>query len=125
MKRQKGSITIPADTSPWDHELKTAHALTQYGLRIEFIPESTRHRAKTAYLTRSNHPSPVECPPSNEILSVLVANRPILYLTRRMKYVPDKSIQKELVKQFKLTKDIEHLLFVNRKQEVIDISTLI
>ncbi len=49
----------------------------------------------------------------------------IIFDSRRMKYVPDKSIQKELVKQFKLTKDIERLLFLNRKHEVIDISTLI
>lgn len=105
MKQQKGSITIPADTSPWDHELKTAHALTQYGLRIEFIPESTRHRAKAADILIDGTPYEIKSPIASKMSAVernlKRASRQspnIIFDSRRMKYVPDKSIQKELVK---------------------------
>jgi len=45
--------------------------------------------------------------------------------SQRMGGLPDKSIQRELIKQLQLTKGIKKLLFVNRKRETIDISTLI
>lgn len=45
--------------------------------------------------------------------------------SQRMGRLPDKSIQKELIKQFQLTKSIKRLIFVDRKREAIDISALV
>ena len=45
----------------------------------------------------------------------------IVFDSHRMGRLPDKSIQKELVKQYKLTKDIKRIFFINRKREVVDI----
>jgi hypothetical protein len=49
----------------------------------------------------------------------------IVFDSRRMGHLPDKVIQKELIKQFKLTKNIKRMLFVNRKSKVIDIGALV
>lgn len=49
----------------------------------------------------------------------------IVFDSQRMGRLPDKSIQKDLIKQFILTKKMKRLLFVNRKRETIDISTLV
>ncbi len=49
----------------------------------------------------------------------------IVFNSQRMGRLPDKSIQKELIKQFKLTKNIRKLLFVDRKRKVIGISALV
>jgi len=52
MKRKlEGSIIIPANVSPWDHELKTAQALAQHGYVVEFVAVSSSHKVKTADVT--------------------------------------------------------------------------
>ena len=132
MNQRKGSILIPANTSPWDHELKAAHVLAQYGHIVEFIPESTRHKDKTADILINGTPCEIKSPVASKLSAVernlkraCRQSTNIVFDSRRMKYLPDSSIQRELVKQFRLTRNIEHLLFINRKQELIDISTLI
>lgn len=132
MNQQKGSITIPADTSPWDHELKAAHVLAQYGYRVEFIPENTRHKAKTADILINGISYEIKSPVASKLSAVernlkraYHQSMNIVFDSRRMKYLPDASIQRELVKQLRLTKNIKHLLFINRKREIVDIRTLI
>ena len=46
----------------------------------------------------------------------------IVFDSRRMKYVPDKAIERELMKRFAEIKEIERIKFINRHGQVIDIS---
>ena len=133
MKRKvKGSIIIPANASPWKHELKTAHVLARHGYIVEFMATSTGHEAKTADVLIDGESYEIKSPTASKLSAVernlkraYHQSAHIIFDSRRMKRLPDKSIQKELIKQFALTKNIRRILFVNRKHEVIDISTLI
>ena len=131
-RKTEGSIVIPANISPWDHELKTAHVLAQYGHIVEFVGVSYGHKLKTADVMIDGVPYEIKSPVASKLSAVernlkraYYQSTNIVFDSRRMKRLPDKSIQKDLIKQFRLTKNIKHILFVNRKHELIDISTLV
>jgi hypothetical protein len=48
MSHKSGKVIIPASVSPWDHELKTAHALALHWFIVEFMAVNNSHKAKTA-----------------------------------------------------------------------------
>jgi hypothetical protein len=131
-RKLKGSIIIPAGLQVWEHELKTAEVLAQRGYIVEFVAVSTHYKIKSADIVIDGVLYEIKSPVASK-LSAVERNLKrayhqsvnIVFDSRRMKYLPDKSIQKELVKQFVLTKNIKSILLVNRKQEVIDISTLV
>jgi len=131
-RKLKGSIIIPAGLQVWEHELKTAEVLAQRGYVVEFVAVSTHYKIKSADVIIDDVLYEIKSPVASK-LSAVERNLKrayhqsvnIIFDSRRMKYLPDKFIQKELVKQFVLTKNIKSILFVNRKQEVIDISTLV
>jgi hypothetical protein len=132
MPRKSGKVIIPATISPWDHELKTAHVLAQYGYVVEFVAVSNDHKVKSADVVIDGVLYEIKSPTANKLSAVernlkraYHQSTNIIFDSRRMKRLPDKSIQKELIKQFTLTRNIKRILFVNRKHEVIDISTLV
>ena len=131
-KRSKGTIIIPAGVEVWEHELKTAQVLADFGYTICFIERSNGHGIKSADILIDNEPYEIKSPIASKLSAVernlkraYHQSTNIVFDSRRMKWLPDKSIQKELVKQLKLTKNIKSILFVNRKHEVIDVNTLI
>lgn len=131
-RRTQGSIIIPAGLNVWDHELKTAQALAQYGSVVEFVAVSGAHKVKTADVAIDGVLYEIKSPIASRLSAVernlkraYHQSTNIVFDSRRMKRLPDKSIQKELVKQFRLTKNIERILFVNRKHDVIDIGTIV
>ena len=130
-QKLEGSIIIPANVLPWDHELKTAQALALHGYIVEFVAVSNRRNVKSADIMISGELYEIKSPVASKLSAVernlkraYRQSTNIIFDSRRMKCLPDKSIQKELIKQFKLTKNIKHMLFVNRKHEVIDIRAL-
>ena len=131
-QKAKGSIIIPDGVDVWEHELKTAQVLARQGHVICFIAKDNGHNIKSADVLVDEVPYEIKSLTSSK-LSAVERNLKrayhrsvnIVFDSRRMKYLPDKSIQNELIKQLMLTKNIKSVLFVNRKHEVIDISTLI
>ena len=131
-KKAKGSVTIPAGVDIWEHELKTAQTLAEYGYTVCFIERDNGHNIKSADILIDSMPYEIKSPIASKLSAVernlkraYHQSANIVFDSRRMKRLPDKSIQKELLKQLKLTKNIRSILFINRKHEVIDISTLI
>ena len=131
-KKTKGSIIIPAGVEAWGRELKTAQALADSGYIICFIKRANGHGVKSADVLIDNELYEIKSPIASKLSAVernlkraYHQSTNIVFDSRRMKWLPDKPIQKELIKQFKLTKNIKHILFVNRKHEVIDVSRLI
>ncbi len=131
-RKTKGSVIIPAGVNVWEHELKTARVLADYGYTVCFIAKDNGHKIKSADILIDGVPYEIKSPTTSK-LSAIERNLKRAYHqsvnividSRRMKRLPDKSIQKELVKQFVLTKSIRQILFVNRKRGVIDISSLV
>lgn len=132
-KSNKGEIRIPADVdNVWEHEARTAHALAKAGYVVEFLPAKNNNDAKSPDIFMDGVKWEIKAPKTGKLSAVernlkkaYKQSANIVFDSQRMGRLPDKSIQKELIKQFCLTKKMERLLFVNRKRETIDISTLI
>lgn len=131
-RKAKGSVIIPAHVSPWSHEIETAKVLAENGYVVEFVENKNQHRVKSADVIIDGVLYEFKAPVASKLSAVernlkkaYHQSTNIVFDSRRMKYLPDKVIQKELIKQFKLTKNIKDMLFVNRKHEVIDVSTLV
>ena len=128
----QGEVRIPAGLVVWKHELNTARALVSAGHTVEFLATKRTKHAKSPDILMMGVQWEMKSPLAGK-LSAVERNLKrayrqsinIVFDSCRMGRLPDKSIQKELLKQFILTKNIKRLIFVNRRREVIDISELI
>jgi hypothetical protein len=132
MKHKSGKVIIPASVEPWDHELKTAHALAQHGYVVEFVEVSNNHKTKTADIVIDGVLYEIKSPKSDKLSAVernlkraTKQSGNIVIDSRRMCRLRDATIQKFLTQKLKQQKTIKKILFVNRKHQIIDISDLI
>lgn len=132
MSHKSGKVIIPASVSPWDHELKTAHALAQHGFTVEFVTVSNNHKAKTADVVIDGVLYEIKSPKTDKLSAVernlkraTKQSSNIIIDSRRMSKLHDATIQKFLVQKLKQQKTIKKILFVNRKHQVIDISDML
>ena len=116
----------------WPHELSTAKALANAGHTVEFRANENIEFVKSPDILIDGEIWEMKSPTSAKLVAVernlkkaYHQSKNIVFDSQRMGRLPDKSVQRELVKQFQLTKSIKRLLFVNRKRESIDISTLV
>ncbi|HKR81872.1 MAG TPA: hypothetical protein VJR27_02635 [Candidatus Saccharimonadales bacterium] len=129
MSHRSGKVIIPASITPWDHELKTAHALARHGFTVEFVAVGNSHRAKTADVIIDGTFYEIKSPKTDKLSAVernlkraTRQSSNIIIDSRRMSKLHDATIQKFLFQKLKQQKTIKKILFVNRKHEVIDIS---
>ncbi len=130
--KKAGSVTIPADLTIWDHELKTARVLAGVGHRVEFLPATNKHSAKSPDILMNGIKWEIKSPKTDK-LSALERNLKrasrqsghIIIDTRRMKKIHDSTVQRFLVQKLKQQKTIKQILLINRKHQVIDINALI
>ena len=127
-----GKIIILPNAAVWPHELSTAKALANAGHTVEFRSNENIEFMKSPDILIDDETWEMKSPTSAKLVAVernlkkaYHQSKNIVFDSQRMGRLPDKSIQRELVKQFQLTKNIKGLLFVNRKRETIDISTLV
>lgn len=131
MSHKSGKVIIPASVTPWDHELKTAHALAQYGFTVEFVAVSNNHKAKTADVVIDGVLYEIKSPKTDKLSAVernlkraTKQSSNIIIDSRRMSKLHDATIQKFLAQKLKQQKTIKSILFINRKHQVIDISDI-
>lgn len=131
-RKQKGEVRIPADVDAWGHEERTAKAPAKAGYIVQFLPAENAHDAKSPDILMNGVKWEMKSPKMGRLSAVernlkkaYRQSENIIFDSQRMGRLPDKSIQKELIKQFSLTKRMKRLLFVNRKRQTIDISTLV
>lgn len=129
MLKPKGKIIIEAELNVWEHELHTAEALANAGYTVEFVRKSEIDYEKTADTLINGIPWEFKSPRASNMKAVERNLRRgvdqsvcIVFDSRRMKGIPDKAIERELrTCALSRIKKLQHLLFVNRKGEVIDI----
>ncbi len=129
--RKQGAI-IPNGVEIWPHELVVAKTLADNGYVVEFLPIKKRKFAKSPDILMNGLKWEIKSPKSSK-LSAIERNLKkayhqsanIIFCSHRMHNLPDKSICKELTKQFVLTKKMKRLLFVGRDHKIIDISNLV
>jgi len=132
VSHKSGKVIIPASIDPWDHELKTAHALARHGFTVEFVAVSNNHKAKTADVVIDGTLYEIKSPKTDKLSAVernlkraTKQSGNIIIDSRRMSKLHDATIQKFLAQKLKQQKTIKKILFVNRKHEVIDISGIL
>lgn len=129
MGKPKGKIIIESGLHVWDHELRTAEALTNEGYTVEFVRKSDVDHVKTADTLINGIPWEFKSPRASNMKAVernlrrgIEQSPYIVFDSRRMKGIPDKAIERELrTCAVSRIRKLQHLLFVNRKGEVIDI----
>jgi len=131
-KMNTGKVIILPDATIWPHELSTAKALANAGYTVEFRINKNIEFIKSPDILIDDKTWEMKSPRSSKLASIernlkkaYRQSKNIVFDSQRMGKLPDKSIQRELIKHFQLTKSIQNLLFVNRKRETIDISTLV
>ncbi len=124
-----GKIIIPDGVDVWPHELESAKVLIRYGHIVEFLKAIDQKGKQTADCLIDGSTWEMKAPKASNIKSVernLKRGKwqscRIVFDSRRMKYVPDKAIERELRKRFAEIKEIEKIKFINRHGQVIDIS---
>lgn len=131
-KKTSGKVIIAHGVIVWHHELLTADALSGAGYDIEFLRIKNTKHSKSPDILMDGDKWEIKSPIASKLSAVernlkraYHQSTNIIFDSHRMGKLPDKSIQKELIKQFTLTKNVKQILFVNRKREVIDISRLV
>lgn len=130
--KSKGEIRIPAGVAVWQHELATAEVLAVAGYIIDFLPVERRKHTKSPDIIMNDEKWEIKAPRADKLSAIernlkraTKQSSNIVVDSRRMSKLHDKTIQKFLVQKYKQQKTIKKLLFVNRKHQVIDISTLV
>ncbi len=127
--KHTGKIIIPNGVNVWPHELESAKVLIRYGHTVEFLKAIDQKGKQTADCLVDGSTWEMKAPKASNIKAVernLKRGKwqscRIVFDSRRMKYVPDKAIERELRKRFAEIKEIERIKFINRHGQVIDIS---
>ena len=128
MKKPIGRIKIPGDVDVWPHEYRTAVALSRAGFNVTFIKKSDEDREKTPDLLIDGQLWEMKAPKASNARAIdrnlrraLRQSRRIIIDSRRMKDLPDATVERELRKHARDMRSIERLVFVNHRGEVIDI----
>ena len=105
--KNTGKIIIPDGVDVWPHELESAKILIRYGHTVEFLKAIDQKGKQTADCLIDGSTWEMKAPKASSIKAVernLKRGKwqscRIVFDSRRMKYVPDKAIERELMKRF-------------------------
>lgn len=126
--KQTGKIVIPDGVNVWPHEFESAKVLIRHGYTVEFLKARDQKGKQTADCLINGVTWEMKAPKASSLKAVernLKRGKwqscRIIFDSRRMKYVPDKAIERELRRRFAEIKEIEKIKFINRHGQVIDI----
>ena len=98
------------------------------GMTVEFIRRSEEYRTTSADVIIHGEEWEIKAPRSDKASAVdknvrkaLHQSKCVIFDSRRMKRIPDSTVEKELRKSALILRSMKHLLFVNRHGDVIDI----
>ena len=123
-----GKIIVADGVNVWPHELASAKVLASQGHVVEFIRPLDRkgeHRADCKvdgiiWEIKSPRASNLKAVERN-LKRAKWQSSLVIFDSRRMKYVPDKAIERELRAQLTKIKEITHIKLINRQKQIIDI----
>lgn len=127
---KRGKIVIPANASPWPHELRVAKILALAGHAVEFIPE---RGVGTADIFLDGVEYEIKSPKTSNTntlehrLKDAVRNQScnIIFDSARLKGMTDHNLQNWLIGRCKTQPQIKKMLFINKRGQIIDIKALI
>ena len=127
--KTQGQIIIPAGVNPWAHELNVAKILALDGHNVKFIAETN---IKTPDIYLDGIEFEIKCPitsdPKKVVRNVKRALEKcpnVIICSSRIKQLRDDKIQNILKNKIKDLRTLKKLIFINKKGQIIDISSLI
>ncbi len=127
--KQKGRVIIPAGRRPWPHELRVADILAMAGHNIEFLPEGN---LKSADILLDGVEYEIKSPFTNKqdklernIKRGLKQAKNIIFDSSRIKGMRDDNLHRFLVKKAREQKQIGELIFITKRNQIVDIKSLI
>ncbi len=127
--KQKGRVIIPAGRRPWPHELRVADILAMAGHNIEFLPEGN---LKSADILLDGVEYEIKSPFTNKqdklernIKRGLKQAKNIIFDSSRIKGMRDDNLRRFLVKKAREQKQISELIFITKRNQIVDIKSLI
>ncbi len=127
--KQKGRVIIPAGRRPWPHELRVADILAMAGHNIEFLPEGN---LKSADILLDGVEYEIKSPFTNKqdklernIKRGLKQAKNIIFDSSRIKGMRDDNLRRFLVKKAREQKQIGELIFITKRNQIVDIKSLI
>ena len=125
--KKKAGIFIAPKRKPWPHEIHVAEILSSAGYFVEFLEETSLHRAdikldSVEYEIKSPETEKTSSL-EQSIRTALKQCKNIIIDSSRMK-MHDTRVRSFLIKKCKEQKQIKKMLFVTKKGEIIDIFKL-
>ena len=128
MSKQTGNISIPGDVDIWPHEYQTAVALARAGYNVTFIKKSDVQHEQTPDILIDGERWEMKAPKASNARAIdrnlrraLRQSTRIIIDARRIKGLPDSTVEREMRKHAHEMKSIEKLIFVNHRGDVVDI----
>ena len=123
-----GQIIEPSRGNIRDHERRTAQAIANTGLSVEFIIKLEQDFTKSPDVLINSTRWEMKSPTTNKLSQIEMnlkrANKQSAYIiidSQRIKHIPDSKLLSFLTEQYKRRRSIKKLLFVNRRRKVIDL----
>lgn len=127
--KQKGRVIIPAGRRPWSHELRVADILAMAGHNVEFLPEGN---LKSADILLDGVEYEIKSPFTNKqdklernIKRGLKQAKNIIFDSSRIKGMRDDNLRRFLVKKVREQKQIGELIFITKRNQIVDIKFLV
>ncbi len=124
----RAKIILPADLTPWPHELRVAKILALAGHTVEFLPVSN---IKTADILLDGVEFEIKSPErfnpntlEHTLRNAIKQSSNLIIDTSRMKKVNNQQVQRFLKHQIYKNSQIKRLLMVTKQEKIIDIMKL-
>lgn len=124
-----GKIIIPAGRKPWPHEMRVASILAKAGFTVEFIQEST---IRSADILLNGVEFEIKSPFTSKLDKIernikrgLKQSNSIIIDSSRIKNMKDSVLLSFLIRKLKEQKQIDKLILITKRGEIVDINSLI
>jgi len=129
MKKYRPGVFYPPKLNIWPQEKKTAETLAEIGYYVEFRPVSTRQGEHSADCFLNGELWELKAPNGKKI-SIVERNLrrgkkqsdKIVFDSYRIKYLPDRAIERELRTKINFIKAISVIKFINKRRKSVDIT---
>jgi hypothetical protein len=126
--KKVGKVIKYSGLNVWPHELVMADILAEAGHTVEFIRPKGKKGDYTPDALIDGVEWELKSPRSNKLNAVqrnlrrgARQSRNIVFTSKRVKKIPDKSIQRELSRRLNESNKISAIKFINRHGKIVDI----
>ena len=126
MMKSTGKIVIASGVNVWPHELETAKALAKAGMEVEFLVRREGQRETSADVIIDGVEWEIKSPESDKtkvieknIRKALKQADCVVFDSRRMKKLPDATIEREVRKWSGELRSLRRMIYVNRRGDIL------